>query len=86
MSAILTTHHHWDHAGGNEQLLKLLKGDVKVYGGDNRIGGLTHKVKQGDMIEVFNGDLMHYFSLNPPHQSHLLYNIERLSQSIKIIH
>ena len=64
MSAILTTHHHWDHAGGNEQLLKLLKGDVKVYGGDNRIGGLTHKVKQDDMIQVFNGDLMHYISLD----------------------
>ena len=48
---VLTTHHHWDHAGGNEQLLKLT-GPIKVYGGDDRIGGLTNKVKHDDRFEV----------------------------------
>ena len=48
---VLTTHHHWDHAGGNEQLLKLT-GPILVYGGDNRIGGLTNKVKHNDRFEV----------------------------------
>ncbi|XP_031425409.1 hydroxyacylglutathione hydrolase-like protein isoform X3 [Clupea harengus] len=41
--AILTTHHHWDHARGNEDLLKEVPG-LRVYGGDDRIKGLTDKV------------------------------------------
>ncbi|XP_032957072.1 hydroxyacylglutathione hydrolase, mitochondrial isoform X3 [Rhinolophus ferrumequinum] len=43
LTTLLTTHHHWDHAGGNEKLVKLEPG-LKVYGGDDRIGALTHKV------------------------------------------
>ncbi|XP_047389872.1 hydroxyacylglutathione hydrolase, mitochondrial isoform X3 [Sciurus carolinensis] len=43
LTTVLTTHHHWDHAGGNEKLVKLEPG-LKVYGGDDRIGALTHKV------------------------------------------
>ncbi|XP_037376782.1 hydroxyacylglutathione hydrolase, mitochondrial-like isoform X2 [Talpa occidentalis] len=42
LTTVLTTHHHWDHAGGNEKLVKLEPG-LKVYGGDDRIGALTHK-------------------------------------------
>ncbi|KAL2101111.1 hypothetical protein ACEWY4_002872 [Coilia grayii] len=41
--AVLTTHHHWDHARGNEDLLKEIPG-LRVYGGDDRIKGLTDKV------------------------------------------
>ncbi|CAD5322667.1 unnamed protein product [Arabidopsis thaliana] len=29
---VLTTHHHWDHAGGNEKIKQLVP-DIKVYGG-----------------------------------------------------
>mmetsp|Transcript_109255 Transcript_109255/g.305678 ORF Transcript_109255/g.305678 Transcript_109255/m.305678 type:complete len:271 (+) Transcript_109255:112-924(+) len=29
---VLTTHHHWDHAGGNSEMLQKLPG-IKVYGG-----------------------------------------------------
>ncbi|XP_053749757.1 hydroxyacylglutathione hydrolase, mitochondrial isoform X9 [Panthera pardus] len=43
LTTVLTTHHHWDHAGGNEKLVKLEPG-LKVCGGDDRIGALTHKV------------------------------------------
>uniref|UniRef100_A0A3B4BAB1 Metallo-beta-lactamase domain-containing protein n=1 Tax=Periophthalmus magnuspinnatus TaxID=409849 RepID=A0A3B4BAB1_9GOBI len=43
LTAILTTHHHWDHARGNEALVKEIP-DLKVYGGDDRIDGLTDKV------------------------------------------
>ncbi|KAM3864320.1 hydroxyacylglutathione hydrolase-like protein [Diretmus argenteus] len=43
LTAVLTTHHHWDHARGNEALLKDVPG-LRVYGGDDRIGGLTDKV------------------------------------------
>ena len=51
VSVVLTTHHHWDHAGGNEELLKKT-GNIPVYGGDDRIGGLSHKVKHGDRFKV----------------------------------
>ena len=51
LEVVLTTHHHWDHAGGNEQLLKLT-GPLTVYGGDDRIGGLTNKVKHDDRFKV----------------------------------
>ncbi|XP_053413839.1 hydroxyacylglutathione hydrolase, mitochondrial isoform X3 [Nycticebus coucang] len=43
LTTVLTTHHHWDHAGGNEKLIKLVPG-LKVYGGDERVGALTHRV------------------------------------------
>ncbi|XP_060757604.1 hydroxyacylglutathione hydrolase-like protein isoform X1 [Neoarius graeffei] len=48
--AVLTTHHHWDHARGNEALLKDLP-DLQVYGGDDRIMGLTHKVTNGQELK-----------------------------------
>lgn len=41
--AVLTTHYHWDHARGNETLVKEISG-LKVYGADDRIEGLTDKV------------------------------------------
>lgn len=32
LTTVLTTHHHWDHAGGNEKLLGLMPGlQVGVY-------------------------------------------------------
>ncbi|XP_006901961.1 PREDICTED: hydroxyacylglutathione hydrolase, mitochondrial isoform X2 [Elephantulus edwardii] len=43
LTTVLTTHHHWDHAGGNDKLVKMEPG-LKVYGGDDRIGALTNKV------------------------------------------
>ena len=52
VSALLTTHHHWDHAGGNEKLLKLIAEPIPVYGGDSRIGGLTKKVGHNDTFQV----------------------------------
>jgi hydroxyacylglutathione hydrolase len=36
IKAIYTTHHHWDHAGGNEELLKALPAGTPVYGADDR--------------------------------------------------
>ena len=48
---VLTTHHHWDHAGGNEELSKKRPG-MKFYGGDERIGALNAKVKHGDKFSI----------------------------------
>merc|ERR1712181_90945 len=51
LTTLLTTHHHWDHAGGNADLIKKMPGLV-VLGGDDRIEGGTQKVGQGDEIKV----------------------------------
>lgn len=40
-----------DHARGNEALLKEVPG-LKVYGGDDRIGGLTDKVTNTQELKV----------------------------------
>lgn len=50
---ILTTHHHWDHAGGNKDALKSL-GNVDCYGGDERIEGLTKQLNDNDTVTVGN--------------------------------
>uniref|UniRef100_A0A8C9UAX0 Hydroxyacylglutathione hydrolase like n=1 Tax=Serinus canaria TaxID=9135 RepID=A0A8C9UAX0_SERCA len=51
LKAILTTHHHWDHARGNEELAQLLPG-LQVFGADERIGALTHRVSHGQELSV----------------------------------
>ncbi|NXV99282.1 HAGHL protein, partial [Fregetta grallaria] len=51
LRAILTTHHHWDHARGNEELARLCPG-LRVYGADERIGALTHKVTHDQELTV----------------------------------
>jgi glyoxylase-like metal-dependent hydrolase (beta-lactamase superfamily II) len=34
ITKILTTHHHWDHSGGNPKLIELLAGSaIEVFGG-----------------------------------------------------
>ena len=40
-----------DHAGGNEDLCKLVK-NLTVCGADERIGALNKKVGDGDIIHV----------------------------------
>jgi len=53
LTTLLTTHHHWDHAGGNAELIKRVPG-LTVLGGDDRIDGLTKKAQHGDTISVGN--------------------------------
>ena len=53
LTAILNTHHHWDHTGGNRELLK--KFSLNVYGHRNdqeRIAGLTHPLEEGDEVTI----------------------------------
>lgn len=51
LTTVLTTHHHWDHAGGNADLIKRVPG-LAVLGGDDRIDGVTRKVQHGDTLTV----------------------------------
>eukprot|EP00051_Salpingoeca_urceolata_P014174 m.179789 g.179789 ORF g.179789 m.179789 type:complete len:325 (-) comp18000_c0_seq7:1381-2355(-) len=50
LTAILTTHRHADHSGGNHALLKAFP-STPVYGGLG-VPGLTEAVGQGDVITV----------------------------------
>ncbi|KAK9763826.1 Cytoplasmic glyoxalase II, variant 2 [Basidiobolus ranarum] len=49
--SVFTTHHHWDHAGGNEELLSL-KPELTVYGADDRIAKLTNFVKDNEEFKI----------------------------------
>jgi hydroxyacylglutathione hydrolase len=55
LTAILPTHHHYDHIGGNEDLLKHLRLEVYGYAGQaERIPGSTREVREGDVVRVGN--------------------------------
>lgn len=52
VEAILTTHKHWDHQGGNKALCAHLD-DLRVYGGAvDGVDCCTHPVFDGDHISV----------------------------------
>lgn len=82
LKSVLTTHHHWDHAGGNEKLVEKYVAahngkcdELRVYGGDDRIGALTHKVKQDDTVQL--GELTIRCLFTPCHTSgHICYYLE----------
>jgi hydroxyacylglutathione hydrolase len=74
LKGVLTTHHHWDHAGGNKEISSKL--GLEVIGGDKRIEALTREVKHGDKISL--GDHVTITCLfTPCHTSgHMLYYVE----------
>ncbi|KAJ8678692.1 hypothetical protein QAD02_014479 [Eretmocerus hayati] len=77
LTTVLTTHHHWDHAGGNEDLNSLVPG-LKIYGGDDRIGALTNKVNHGSVIKLGNLTIECFFT--PCHTSgHICYFVTKSS-------
>jgi hydroxyacylglutathione hydrolase len=73
--AVLATHHHFDHVGGNPDLLAAMP-TLRVYGsaGDApRIPGITHRVQDGDPVEV--GALRGRVIMIPAHTSgHVAYH------------
>jgi len=51
--AIWSTHHHWDHVGGNEELARELGLDVVGHASDEkRLPAMTRGVQAGDVVHV----------------------------------
>lgn len=73
ISMVLTTHHHWDHAGGNKELVSKVP-KIPVYGGDDRIDALTNKVSHNDEFKI--GSLSVKCLFTPCHTSgHICYYV-----------
>jgi len=78
LSTVLTTHHHYDHAGGNAELVKLVPG-LTVLGGDDRVDALTQKVGDGDQFSV--GQLNIRCLFTPCHtKGHICYFVTSNSE------
>ncbi|XP_078414784.1 hydroxyacylglutathione hydrolase, mitochondrial [Cetorhinus maximus] len=79
LTTVLTTHHHWDHAGGNKELVKKVPG-LQVYGGDDRIGALTCRVTHKKTFQV--GSLNVKCLFTPCHTSgHICYFVTKENSS-----
>ncbi|CAH0491544.1 unnamed protein product [Peronospora farinosa] len=80
ISLILTTHSHWDHAGGNRNLVGLIQErenrQIPVLGGPgNAIEAQTQSVADGDVVKLGNLDVKVYFT--PCHtRDHVLYHCQ----------
>ena len=73
LKAVLNTHHHRDHTGGNDGILT--QHQVEVYGHKSdagRIPGLTHGIDEGDEIRI--GELSGKVLFIPGHTTgHVAY-------------
>ena len=54
LDAILITHHHFDHTGGIEDMLKFKS--VDVYGPVNNIPSINKQLRDGDLFSVIGID------------------------------
>ncbi|KAG5889303.1 hypothetical protein JTB14_031950 [Gonioctena quinquepunctata] len=80
LTKVLTTHHHWDHAGGNEELVKKSSGALQVFGGDKRISALTNEVKHGDKFSI--GEISVECLYTPCHTTgHICYYVTAPKQT-----
>jgi hydroxyacylglutathione hydrolase len=73
LSAILNTHHHADHVGGNAELLAHFK--VPVYGPhDDRIATVSHRVREGDRFTLQDIGLdLQVFEIPAHTKSHIAF-------------
>ncbi|KAI0035752.1 Metallo-hydrolase/oxidoreductase [Vararia minispora EC-137] len=61
--AAITTHHHFDHSGGNQDFAKAFPG-APIYGGSSQVPALTEHVK--DESEFMIGENIHVKCLATP--------------------
>eukprot|EP00008_Paramoeba_atlantica_P001805 CAMPEP_0201505294 /NCGR_PEP_ID=MMETSP0151_2-20130828/85681_1 /ASSEMBLY_ACC=CAM_ASM_000257 /TAXON_ID=200890 /ORGANISM="Paramoeba atlantica, Strain 621/1 / CCAP 1560/9" /LENGTH=292 /DNA_ID=CAMNT_0047899133 /DNA_START=89 /DNA_END=967 /DNA_ORIENTATION=- len=86
LSSLLTTHHHWDHAGGNKEFLSIMKTKqqkpIDVYGMDQRIPSLTHFVSDSVPFYLFDQKVKVTPLHTPCHTSgHVVYFVEEQDPS-----
>lgn len=79
---ILITHHHWDHTGGVLELVE--KTQAPVYGGANEpIPGLTHPLREGDVLYFKELDLLFEIIDIPGHTlGHIAYYCANINTDI----
>lgn len=51
LKAILTTHHHYDHAHGNADMLSMFP-ELTIYGGDTRVQAINKLVSNGENLKL----------------------------------
>lgn len=61
----ITTHHHFDHSGGNEAFSQAYP-RAKVYGGSDQVPALTNPVKDGDSFALFDGSTIQVTTHHTP--------------------
>ena len=73
LTAVLITHHHRDHTGGNTRLRQ--RYDCAIYGPDNpRIPDVTHALRGGDTLDLAEPDLHFEVLATPGHTlDHISY-------------
>lgn len=73
--AVLATHHHFDHVGGNQDLLAKIPA-LRIYGSADdapKIPGITDRLRDGDAVRI--GSLAGRVILIPAHTSgHVAYH------------
>ena len=78
LTAVLLTHHHWDHIGGVDDLLEKFPG-IAVYAGSidqSKIQGVTAWVEDGQVIPMLESDARVLFL--PGHSAgHVAYYFEK---------
>ncbi|CAO3595607.1 unnamed protein product [Absidia cylindrospora] len=80
LTTILTTHHHWDHSGGNNKLLKKRPG-LTVYGGSDQVEGVTDVIKDEDQV-ITLGELKIQPYLTRGHtMDHVSYYVQDVSSN-----
>jgi hydroxyacylglutathione hydrolase len=79
---ILTTHKHWDHAGGNDKV-RALHPNVRVFCGEaDKAEGFTDLVKDDEMIQGFGSGAVSIRCIHTPGHTmgHICYYLEHGEQ------
>ncbi|KAK3595808.1 hypothetical protein CHS0354_014624 [Potamilus streckersoni] len=73
--AVLITHKHWDHSGGNSQMKNHYRG-IRIYGGiRDDVPDVTHSVTDHDVLEF--GRLKFHVVFTPGHtEGHVVYVLD----------
>ncbi|ENH71589.1 Putative hydroxyacylglutathione hydrolase C13B11.03c [Fusarium oxysporum f. sp. cubense race 1] len=56
--AVVNTHHHWDHAGGNEEIVCIVSCLFRLCGLTRRLDSICFFFQDGDQKAVFTGDTL----------------------------